>query len=486
MLDFFNRLAQAIRARNSLFECCVVAVGSSYEGTKIDYPDKYDVNFVLARFSSLYEVVTSSACPPGFVHLRRNAKNIYLSNCQSKALVYSRIDEDDMDACFSTIDCKYLNTMAVRREFERLVKKILREAEFWAKEKVFDIDMKCDRDLYVLRSEAVGVTIKLAVNAPIDGVHIFHTISVDIVPSLHIEGFWPEECIKDASDDLKTGGCHLILDGPHKLYPWMSNGSIPYACISFARAESHVIRSASPAAKAAFMISKHIIVEFRLFHDFGMLFTTHLLKIALFHCLASKARDKTKRTSYWSSECKSQNNAQCKITLANPLSRDYSNLINHDLYELISQLFFHVLQLRRQCIVPSYFLTGYRKALFCDEHNKFRACSRDLGYFISAHQTRVRPDLALLQDRWTVAETEWKRLITDDILPRITAAHFKLNDDFRLASIAPIANLLNEHALLLSLFYPGSELKLASVFANTKPSVVQFQLVPFIDKLRRD
>ena len=75
-MAFMQRLADAIGARDPLFECRVVPVGSAYEGTKIGRPDEFDVNFVLTRFSSLYEVVTSPACPPGFVHLRRKKRNI--------------------------------------------------------------------------------------------------------------------------------------------------------------------------------------------------------------------------------------------------------------------------------------------------------------------------------------------------------------------------------------------------------------------------
>ena len=74
LMAFMQRLADAIGARDPLFECRVVPVGSAYEGTKVGRPDEFDVNFELTQFSSLYEVVTSPACPPGFVHLRRHTK----------------------------------------------------------------------------------------------------------------------------------------------------------------------------------------------------------------------------------------------------------------------------------------------------------------------------------------------------------------------------------------------------------------------------
>ena len=63
LMAFMQRLADAIGARDPLFECRVVPVGSAYEGTKVGYTDEFDMNFVLTRFSSLYEVVTSPASP---------------------------------------------------------------------------------------------------------------------------------------------------------------------------------------------------------------------------------------------------------------------------------------------------------------------------------------------------------------------------------------------------------------------------------------
>ena len=51
-------------------------------------------------------------------------------------MVYERRSEiDDIVAeMFSTTDKQYLNTSAVRREFERLLKLVLRGAEFWENE----------------------------------------------------------------------------------------------------------------------------------------------------------------------------------------------------------------------------------------------------------------------------------------------------------------------------------------------------------------
>jgi hypothetical protein len=76
LVIFMQRLADAITARYPLFACHVAPVGSSYERTKIDYPDEFNMNFVLTRFSSLYEAISSPGCPPGFVHLKRKEVSI--------------------------------------------------------------------------------------------------------------------------------------------------------------------------------------------------------------------------------------------------------------------------------------------------------------------------------------------------------------------------------------------------------------------------
>jgi hypothetical protein len=69
---------------NLLFTCYVIPVGSSYERTKINNPGEFDFDFVLTRFSSLFDVSTSPACPPGFIHLKRNEVKIH-KEFQTKA-----------------------------------------------------------------------------------------------------------------------------------------------------------------------------------------------------------------------------------------------------------------------------------------------------------------------------------------------------------------------------------------------------------------
>ena len=338
-MAFMQRLADAIGARDPLFECRVVPVGSSYEGTKVGRPDEFDVNFVLTRFSSLYEVVTSPACPPGFVHLKRHTMN---ANNSRGSEVYAREFRSEIDPMYSTSDGQFLNTTAVRQDFERLLNRVLRGAEFWTSENIFELKLASDRDLYDVQSRGVCTSVKLTVNPPINGVVIFDEISVDIVPCLHITDYWPTEAVQEVSEDLKSDGCHLVFDEPHRLYPWISSSSIPYARISFARAESRIIHNAPPLAKAAFMIGKHL-ASFRKDNT-----ASHTLKVSLLHCLASAARCNTRRASSW--------------------SRDYNDLSQQELYTMVGRLLFSLLQLCRQDFMQTYFLPQHFLLPFCEIH----------------------------------------------------------------------------------------------------------------------
>src|ERR1043165_6465929 len=165
LLYFMERLANAISARDPLFECRVVPVGSAYEGTKIRYLDEFDVDFILTAFSSHYKVVTSPSCPPGFVHLKRKNLEIF------RPFLFE-------DNPFYNTENKYLNTIVVRREFERRIKEILREAEFWNDEEYFEVCIERDRDLYTLPSRSVCITVELVLKRPIKGVLVLHTVTV--------------------------------------------------------------------------------------------------------------------------------------------------------------------------------------------------------------------------------------------------------------------------------------------------------------------
>ena len=144
-------------------------------------------------------------------------------------------------------------------------------------------------------------TLKLAIYKPINGSHIFQPVKIDVVPCIHDIRFWPDDANKNVSERLKSEGCLLVFDQPQKIYPWIPV-SISYARVSFARAESSVIRNGSAAVKAVFMVVKCFFSTW--IQDATMKgsldqCTSQVLKTAVLHCMASAARDKTKRSSLW-------------------------------------------------------------------------------------------------------------------------------------------------------------------------------------------
>ena len=231
----------------------------------------------------------------------------------------------------------------MRREFERLLKLVLRGAEFWKEETFFELSANYETNLYNLLTNKICIVSQFTLNPPINGAFIFYTISVDIVPSLCIKDYWPDEAVQDIGRDLKSDGCHLVLDEPHKLYPWISSNSIPYARISFARAGSRVIHNAPPLAKAALMIGKHLASFRENSNDRDTASHTretretasHTLKVSMLHCLASIARCNIRRASSW--------------------SRDYNYLSHQELNAMVGRLLFSLLHLCCQDFMPTFF-----------------------------------------------------------------------------------------------------------------------------------
>ena len=180
------------------------------------------------------------------------------------------------------------------------------------KQYFFHFKMAHDSDLYLCDPKRVCMTLNLIVKAPINASRVFHSISVDIVPC--IQGFWPDT-VKNAPRKLKSEGCNFVFQQPQKVYPWISV-SIPYARVSFARAESSVIRGCSAVVKAAFVVAKLLfqsnIYQYEHRRKRHQNVTSYVLKTVVLHCLASAARDKTKRSSRWSTNHETVTEAELK------------------------------------------------------------------------------------------------------------------------------------------------------------------------------
>ena len=122
-MNFVERLCKAMQECDPMFESHVVPVGSSFEETKTDQPDEFDINVVLTKLSSMCQVFTTPACPPGFVHLRRKQEQ------------QQHHTSDDCERCFDVDGI--LKSDQVRMKFEIILKRVLRTKKFWQNENFF-------------------------------------------------------------------------------------------------------------------------------------------------------------------------------------------------------------------------------------------------------------------------------------------------------------------------------------------------------------
>ena len=161
-----DHLAKEISAIDDRFRCEVVAVGSAHEGTKIGCCDEFDFNFVLTCLSRMCRVDYSPESPSGFVLLKASTPEF---------------DEDLFNSNGT------LNTRIVKFKFEVLVKQVLSSLEFTLNTGLEFIDPLCNWLLPPgIVSNKLHTYIKLAFTQPLEGYHVPHDVSVDIVPAIQI------------------------------------------------------------------------------------------------------------------------------------------------------------------------------------------------------------------------------------------------------------------------------------------------------------
>lgn len=273
--DFVEQLAAHIEILDNRFKVSVIPVGSAYEGTKEDRSDEYDFGFVLAKFSQFCEVSPSPEIPLGFVHLK---------------IKQDLIDKDEFKDFVSFFDTKgSLKTQRLNMEFSLLMTRVLRDTNFITIQHKFDWDyplspqhLTSDYEDFTKIFKTITLTktnLSTVQKRPVV------KISIDIVPYIHIDNWWPDEALTD-DDNIKTSGCYLVLNGPEKYYPWIPySGS--YARITFAPFESEIIKQSSNAARTAYIIGKtmmkHLSVSCK-DSSTGKL-NGYILKTCLLYCI---------------------------------------------------------------------------------------------------------------------------------------------------------------------------------------------------------
>src|SRR6218665_1530124 len=266
---FIKRLLIAMHAVDPLLESRHILVGSTKEGTAINRQYEFDIDVILTGIGTLCEVVESPVSPKGYVLLRRR------EGVRPSVL----FNEEG-----------YLLTEQLNLRFQHVLVEVLKDGEFWKDEATFELDLVEEVKLIAFRfSSPLCKTLKLTRVSPTRSTTPCPKISIDIVPCVYIDGWWPDEALTSVNVDLKSDGCYLVLDQPQRRYPWVPYTD-PYARISFASAESGFIAKSSSTGKAAFMVCKHMLREQK-----G---STYLLKMSLLYCIEALGETTPRRSSF--------------------------------------------------------------------------------------------------------------------------------------------------------------------------------------------
>ena len=172
---------------------------------------------------------------------------------------------------------------------------------------------------------------------------LHYDISIDIVPVVRVDGWWPQNAVP-ASGDIQhySNDCNFVFDRPRRQHG-ATHSMKPYARISFARAESRLIRDSPPVVRAAFMVAKQIIHNSPFTEPDQIIFSSHTLKMA----------------TLWSLE-DVKNSSQSGVSSEN----DYSQLDSHQLQRQVEAIFRRLWQFSVQDFVPSFFMPSVYVAVW--------------------------------------------------------------------------------------------------------------------------
>ena len=252
-----HSLADEISKIDDRLTCSVVAVGSAFEGTKVGFCDEFDYMFVLNKLSEEARITISPELPSGFVQLEL---------LDSKAGIWKEL---------LTID-GLVNTQAVKILFETTVEQILADYPFQKQNDIQILNPVRYFDHINGRiSKKSNMKLELRLSTPVNGVHVLHDISIDIVPAIRVESL-PDGIRQSVAECLQAAQCHMVLVQPHWTYPWMP-WSQTSAMISFTRAESLLVRDSLPVVRNAYMIVKHMAKYF----SNDIWFSSHVVKTAV-------------------------------------------------------------------------------------------------------------------------------------------------------------------------------------------------------------
>ena len=287
---FMQKLTTEVRRRDGRFKGKLIQVGSSFEETKLREPNEFDFNIELVRFSRLcFPVPVNKA--NGFFSLQLNTDT----------------RTDNFNDFFS--DDGFLLTTLVNLKFEMIVKEILHDASFWCNERYFECVGTEAKELYAFSSTKCAITVQLRTFRKLsktENVFFDDVISIDIAPVIRIPGWWPnsdhhypplENFDEAVANDVLKYGCMFVFAQPSKIYRAASYSNTS-AMVSFAFAESRLIRSCPSVIKAAYMVCKWLINNYCDSLPSLCEFSSHSLKTAVLVVLSASAQKPLTYGSY--------------------------------------------------------------------------------------------------------------------------------------------------------------------------------------------
>ena len=110
----------------------------------------------------------------------------------------------------------------------------------------------------------MNTQIKLEFIKPVNGCHVPHHMSVDIVPALHIDNWWPDDMCRE--DLCQPGDCLIVFTQPQIKYPWIGWTQL-YGFMTSAPAESRLLQDYPRVIKAAVMVVKaDVFCQYEFYH----------------------------------------------------------------------------------------------------------------------------------------------------------------------------------------------------------------------------
>ena len=141
--------------------------------------DEFDFNVELVNLSSMCDVATSPECPDGFVHLVKKTE------VNSEDGGYDQFF-DEHGTLLTTSVCFWFHSTWL---------KVVSWQKYWDTEPLFEITNL--PDVYELSPKTCKLVrnITLRFNRPVNGKLLHYGISIDIVPVVRVDGWWPQNAV---------------------------------------------------------------------------------------------------------------------------------------------------------------------------------------------------------------------------------------------------------------------------------------------------